>query len=855
MKQPKMSGDKDTRLCSNASAKKAVSRRGFLAATAAIAGGAAMAATAGSGLQALAKQEHESVEEEVFGSFCRGNCGSFGCGLNVHVREGKVIRVSPMIFPDADDAEKGRSRSCLRGISNGMRMYAPNRVDYPLRRAGERGEGKWERISWEEAIKTIADTWKKEIGEYGPASVAHMPIYGNFSFGVQASLGWNRLMNSLGSSSFISGADRAQSYALTVFSGGAGFGTSPTLWAGNVKTFVIWGSNMAESAPHEWRYVLDAQRAGARVVTLDPRNCTTVAQADEQIVVRPGTDGALAMTLCNYLIENNMIDEEFLRAHTNAPCLVDMETGLLLRANTEMIGDGLIGTDDILLGPVAPESGISAVFLGFSADAVPNADGVLQVLDAIDVPALRGSYAVGGKAVRPAFDYFAERMAEWPLERGAQVTGVSEEDIVRLANMYADGSVVVVIGNAINHVLHGFQTAFAIPMVSALTGNLLKVGTGCSSQGAGGNFGFFSDQMWAYMTENVAGPVYSMLDAPEIISTGMEDGHPAPVKSVILYTGNWLGTVPNRKKILDCLDNLDLFVVCDMSMTDSAHYADIVLPVGHWFEVPDCGSGPLVPYAIIGEAAVQPLFEHKSDFEICSLLAEAMDVPFDMTEDEVATMAVDNAGILDLEGNPVTRERLIREKAVRTIPDEFAATPESVTSECGRIPIYWECPVPFAGQHKVIEDVERERLPYWEPPAEAWPYSGGGFEQNPLAQKYPLIFQSLHSRFTTHTTYNHVEWLEELRGEPIVYMNPSDAETRGIAEGQLVKVYNDRGYVVVKAAIDDGLMAGIVNLPHGWDVDHFIEGHYQDLTLDVTTPTVVNENYYDCLCEIEMWGE
>jgi len=147
-------------------------------------------------------------------------------------------------------------------------------------------------------------------------------------------------------------------------------------------------------------------------------------------------------------------------------------------------------------------------------------------------------------------------------------------------------------------------------------------------------------------------------------------------------------------------------------------------------------------------------------------------------------------------------------------------------------------------------DIEKERLPHFEPPFEAWPVSVGGYERNPLAAKYPLIYTSERSKFKTHTMWGHNPWLLELISEPIIKLNPGDAADRGVKQGDYVKVYNDRGYVVIKAVLNPGIRPGMVVIPKGWEEGQFKEGHYQNLTSNATHKVCVNNNYFDALCEV-----
>ncbi|MBQ6454056.1 MAG: hypothetical protein IJJ14_06845, partial [Coriobacteriales bacterium] len=166
-----------------------------------------------------------------------------------------------------------------------------------------------------------------------------------------------------------------------------------------------------------------------------------------------------------------------------------------------------------------------------------------------------------------------------------------------------------------------------------------------------------------------------------------------------------------------------------------------------------------------------------------------------------------------------------------------------------RLCLYIESPKPRLDWGEEF-DPERFHFAFFEPPHEAWPVSVGGYAANPLAQKYPLLFQSSHCRWRTHTTFGNVAWLNELQPEPVISINPDDAAARNIHEGDMVRAFNDRGHVVLRARIDAAMRPGTVNVPHGWQRGQFVEGHYGDLCSEYTEIFDANENYYDCLCEV-----
>ncbi|HIY84655.1 MAG TPA: molybdopterin-dependent oxidoreductase [Candidatus Rubneribacter avistercoris] len=702
-----------------------------------------------------------------------------------------------------------------------QRMYAPERLQYPLRRVEgtARGEGQWERVSWDDAISEIAEKWRGYLDEYGPGAVARCSIYGSYGhLNGLASIAWTRLQKVIGMSTLSNGADMALIYTAQSFAGSLSMGSDGPALVNSVRNIIIWGSNPVETLPHEWRYLVQAQQRGAVVTVIDARISPTACKADKVVTVRPASDPALTCGVCKCLIDNDLIDVGFLLEQSVAPCLVQ-EDGTFLRQP-----DGEFSVWSESEGRVVPAS---------------------QAQD----PALKGDYLHEGKVVRTAFDLLVERVSEWTLERTAKVCDCSEDDIVWIARAFADGPTTTMVGNGAAHYTNSHALFTGTFTATILSGNLFKPGAGWGQTGLAGDATWFPGTSYASPENAITAPTYSILDLPEIMETGSYLGKQAPIKSVLFHAGNPLGNTPNRQAMIKALESVELLVAVDMSMTDTARYADIVLPCVHWFESEDVGNKAYLPYARMGEQAVDPQFEQKTDFEIARMIGRAMgeEKAFEESENEVLVHAVDTSTPADVDGNKITYERLKAEKNIRVVADGYYDT-KCKTKE-GRLLFYWEKPRPrIAG--KTIDE-ELERMVYFEPPGEAWPEDVEGYGRNALAEKYPLIFMSLHTRFTTHTTYNHADWLVEIRPNPHVFINPSDAKSRGIEDGDLVKVFNDRGYVVVEAYYDGGMRPGMVSVPHGWEGDQFVEGHYQDLTSNISHPFDDNECYYDCLCEVE----
>ena len=220
-----------------------LTRRGFLKTTGAV---TAVAAVAGTGaalapMPANAEGSSSADGEQTFRSACRGNCGS-RCPLEVTVREGKVVKARPMDMPGEDAVRK---RFCVKGFSQPQRVYDTDRLKYPMKRVGERGAGEWERISWDEAVSTIAEKMGAAIKDYGGTSVAVWSSYGSYGVlnGAMAgymSVAYGRFITAVGGSVLGAGADTAQQHEQSTLLGISG---NDFVDAANAKTIISWGGN------------------------------------------------------------------------------------------------------------------------------------------------------------------------------------------------------------------------------------------------------------------------------------------------------------------------------------------------------------------------------------------------------------------------------------------------------------------------------------------------------------------------------------------------------------------------------------------------------------------------------------
>jgi anaerobic selenocysteine-containing dehydrogenase len=291
---------------------------------------------------------------------------------------------------------------------------------------------------------------------------------------------------------------------------------------------------------------------------------------------------------------------------------------------------------------------------------------------------------------------------------------------------------------------------------------------------------------------------------------------------------------------------MDMVVVADMVFTDTARYADIVLPAADYFEYEDIVAGGPVYHVQFSEKAIEPLYESKSDQDIIRLLADKMGVGENFTKsDEEYLAEIITSPFSEQLG--ITLANLKDKKAIRYMPDPYIdCEGAKFLTATGRMEFYVENPFPLAASNEIL-DVDRERLPHFFPPTEAWPDA-------PLHAKYPLVLLSERPRFRVHSQWFATPWLRELDPEPFVKININDAAARNIKTGDYVEVLNDRGYAVVKAVLTQGVRPGAMVFAKGWQAKQYKAGDLSQLASSHFDPFAVNSSFMDEAVEVRKWN-
>ncbi len=696
------------------------------------------------------------------------NCGG-RCLLVAHVQDGRITRLDADDRPDSVAAPQ--LRACVRGRAYLRRQYHPDRLQYPLKRTGRRGEGRFERISWDEALDTVAAQLRRVKEQYGNGAL-FVP-YGTGSYNqLNGSQTARRLLNLLGGCLGIynSYSWGAINIATPYVYGTLQTGNQRQDWL-NSRYIMMWSWNPAEmrDGTNSDFFVKLARQNGARVVCVDPRHSLSAASlADEWVPIRPGTDAAMMSAMAYVIITEKLYDAAFVRTHCVGFDSGQMPSGA---KEAESYSDYILGT----------------------RDGIP-------------------------------------KTPEW----AEPITAVPRETIARLAREYATTRPAVLYqGYGMQRRAYGEQVVRTGCVLAAITGNVGIPG------GWAGGLGLQAPDGGPFWTVFPAGenPVKAQVPVflwTEAVLRGHEMGPrdgilgaerlDSDIKLIYAVASNILinqhANVNRSAEILRDESKVEFIAVQDNFVTPTARFADIVLPACTQFETWGLEDGwKYGDEVILMPKLVEPLGESKSDYRICAELAERLGLGEAYTEgrDERAWVewmleryrqtrfpglpSLDeiertNAGAYT---NPVT------EPAVAFAG--FRADPEGhpLDTPSGKIEIF----------SKRLHDMGNPEIPAVPKYLQEWESPFG-----PEAARYPLQAIGHHTLHRVHSTHDNNDWLEEAFPQRL-FINPLDAQARGIADGDPVRVFNDRGATIVPCRVTNRVMPGVVDLPQGawWTPD------------------------------------
>ncbi len=737
-----------------------------------------------------------------------------GCILLAHVKDGKLIKME-----GDPEGPHNRGAICDKALSTIQYMYSPYRIKYPMKRVGERGAGKWARISWDEAMDTVAKRLKKLIDEYGPWSIAYawgtgrvpreIPFIGMFS----GSIG---TPNGIGIGHVCLTKTRMPVMTMT-----AGKIRGPSGWGVNrdfdqAACIVAWGESIVEGRCDYmglgWKRVSDSLKRGAKLLVIAPVFTRAAQKANIWLPVRPGTDIAIALAWQNVIINEKLYDKNFVENWTNAPFLWRSDTRRLLRHKDIVVAGK--PNDFVVWDTVskAPQT--------WNSNTVSYEQPYVK-------PAITGTYKVtliNGITVecKTVWQLINDNVSEWTPEKASEVTWVPADKIRESARMYAKNSPACIEwGVSMSQTTRSTATNQSILQLEAITGNL---------DVRGGNpfwivpdFRDISDAAKAFKqgltpeqeAHRITGgfPFSANPDLTPLPSAwqpgvwkAVITGDPYPVRGLFATDSNPLCSHGNPDKfILDALKKLDFIVWTDIVMNPSNEWADIILPTCTPFER-DWVNATNEVGVMAGQKVVEPLYESRSDFyiyrDLCIRLGRESIWPW-KTEEEWCNWQLAEMGITFRE---------LTKTCFSPTPEIWRKYESGLLREDGRKGFgttSGKCEL-YAS---IIENFGIEPLPLFSYPRQSP-------ETTPeLAKEYPLVL-STGARPTSypffHSQYRHVPWLREMQRFPIVLINPKTAREAGMKVGDWAWVETPKGRARYKAEITETISPKMVSAGHCW---------------------------------------
>ncbi|MGI5901161.1 MAG: molybdopterin-containing oxidoreductase family protein [Desulfitobacteriia bacterium] len=672
-----------------------------------------------------------------------------GCGVKLFVKDGKVVKA------EGDENHPfSQGRSCPRLLAMTQYMYHPDRLTHPLKRVGSRGEGKFEKISWDEAFDIIEKKFNEIKEDYGPESVLFCQGTGRdvggpisflaYSFG---SPNWSQL-----------GLAGQSCYTPRLGAMMATQGDYAVLDAGQFsekryddpeyelpKVIVLWAQNPMSGCPDGFfgHWIVDCMKRGSKVIVIDPRWTWFSAKADKFLQIRPGTDGALAMAFINIIIQEELYDKEFVEKWTFG--FEELKERAAEYTPEKVAAITWLSKDDIIeAARMYATAKPAAIHWGLPIDQCPEATTVAQAIN--HLWCLTGNLDVpGGNVIaRSAYD-----VTSYPYSTQEMNELYGEEFVKRLSEKRI----------------------------------------GADKYGMVKNF-----RGWAQ---------------PDMAVKQMLTGDPYPIRACWIQTTNILGgQAADLSLHYEALKKMDFNVVVDtFHNPTSMAIADIVLPAASFAEKESFRSW-WAPLQVINPAV--EVGECRSDWEINLELAKRFNPelrekyptvkdlinerlkPSGLTYDEL----VANGGwIMPKDNSPSKPYRRYEKGLLRPDGKPGFRTPT------GKVE-FWS---------KSYEEWGLDPLPYYSEPPES------EVRTPDLFKKYPLVMVTgRRSPVYFHAEHRMIPWLRECDPYPVVEIHPSVARKLGIDDGEWIKIENDRGSIKRKAKVTPIVHPKVISVPHGW---------------------------------------
>lgn len=790
--------------------------------------------------------------------------------MKAFVHDGQI----KMISQAADYPYKRYNpRGCLKGVSINTMIHGPERLTAPLVRNEQTGE--LEETDWDTALDTAAQKLRDIAEKYGPDSIGviwQVQGTGHVQKGALV-----RLTNMMGWSA-IGG------YELN--------GDLPMFWP---ETFgcqseelesyewedsrytMIFGSNPMVTRLPDSHFLNYSREAGGKVVCFDPNYSATAEKSTEWVRIKPDTDAAFALAAAKVIIDEGLFDESFCKNFTDLPLLIDAATGKRLLA-AQVAGLSALDVPAYRETYVAWDAA-AGVPVAVDPEHLGGTDGY-ALEGAFDVPLAGG----GTVSAKTSFTLLRESLEAYDLESASAITDVPADIIQRIARECAAVKPMhIIFGGSAMQWHHGDLKGRACALLAALTGNIGQLGGGISTY-VGQYKTRFSTASWFIppRPKRASAPFhYAVNGRTDTMSASFPE---AGFKALVVGWGNpfeqhnvanWLRSAKESGE-LEC-------VICfEFQHTKTVDYSDVTFASASWYEKTELVITPLHPWVQIMQPMVDPPGIARPELWTCKELACRIDPSVaDMWpefEPEEAEAAAEEVLCTLLENGGETIDHI-------TVEDLKAGPCKLAHSNPGekKIP-FWEqihegLPFPTvsrpnaldvtakfvkSGRIEFYKDEDRflemgEQLPCYKPAFEDTEYAA-----DPEArEKYPFAYLTRNSLFRVHATYCNNPFMLELQNDtPKVFMNPDDAEKKGLSQGDVVEVFNSRGKVNGALIVDPGMYPGQVIFDMGWWSRYTGDESYNSLIFPWINP--IHEIYYvssvwspnmawnECVCDVRL---
>lgn len=654
-------------------------------------------------------------------TICPYDCPT-SCGLIVETDGKKIINVK------GDKNHPATQGVICRKMRNYEEsIHSNDRILTPLKRTGKKGQGEFKEITWEEALTEITNKWKEIIDKDGPSAI--LPVYYSGVMSVIHRNCGDALFNKMGACSLI----KTLCSSAKVAGYNSVMGNTGALDPRELKDsdyYIVWGSNMKATRIQALPDIINARKLGKKVVLIETYSKPMQGYCDQVILIKPGTDGALALSMMNVMVKENLQDEQFL---------------------------------------------------------LEKAEG---------------------------YEEFKETLKQYTPEWAEGVTGIPKDIIINLAREYASAkSPAIILGSGNSRYTNGGMTVRLITILSIFTGAIKYPGGGiCGTSPTSSSY---------IDTDIVACPDFRennarMVNLNQVSSALVDEKN--PIKSVFVYASNPVGSISNQNKMIRGLMRDDLFtVVHERFMTDTAKYADIILPATFSVEQDDVYTSYGYCTLATANKVIEPPKECKSNWDMFRLLAKYMgydDEYFKKTEREIFDELIEKS-LEDVENLTQEQKYILKNGGAISTPFENHM---DIKTKSGKI--------------QIINDEMEERIPR--------------YTEN-IGQNYPLNLVAVPSCETLNSIFLEKNKVVEKRGKIKVKINSKDASKRDIKNGDEVVCFNNLGEVGFIAEVTDTVAQNTVIAEGVYNRDFAINGKlvnalHDDRLSDIGEATTLNSN-------------